>query len=178
MRFGLSPDQSDKDGGTHMLHPAISWGLGGLFAAVFAIAVMAILKGDYLARGHALSAQENNTITICTITAALTFLICWRLQTYAAARNVIIRAAYGLAMLIIVFGAVGGVLVIVHNYVSYAPEFEAGKGLLFKGYYWESVSGFYSLALFMLSALSPSLLALFAAGGLTLALAGPRRKVR
>lgn len=174
MRLNLASDKTRRSEQRYRFTPLVSWSLGGLFAAGFAFSVMVILKSDYLARGRDLTAQEEGTITICAIAAALTVLICWWLQRFAASRNLAVRALYGLAMLIIVYGSVGGALVIMHNYFVYAPEIVRSSDLLTKGYYWDSLSGFYTFALFIFSAFKPSLLALFAAGGLYLALAGPQ----
>jgi magnesium-transporting ATPase (P-type) len=174
MRVELSSEDAGRRGHRYRFKPWISWAFGALFVAAFAFAVMAILRRDYLSHGRDLTTQENATIVICSLAAAVTALVCWWLQTYAAARHWIVRAFYGLAMLIIVFGAVGGVLVIIHNYIVYSPEIKGGGELLFKGYYWESLAGFYTFALFLFSPIRPGLLLLFVAGGLCLAFAGPQ----
>lgn len=144
-------------------------------ALVFAVSMKAVLISVPLTTAHIMSAQEASTMNICALAAGLAILVTWGLQTYAQTRPILVRFSYAITMLIITFGSIGGALVVLKNYFLYDAASAPGESALLKGYFWESLSGFYAFAIFMISAMNLALLALFFVCALYIALLGPQK---
>lgn len=141
-----------------------------LFAAVMGACLIAVLIADYMEPGRIMSDQAKNTLRTCGIAGAVTGLIAWWLQSFAAHRGFAVRFIYALVLFLLVFCALGGLLETINNFVSNpGPHDYSPSGL-----YWSSVSGFYTFSFFLVSSFNLGLLGVLLAPGLILALVGPR----
>lgn len=150
------------------------WAL--LLAAFMGYAATAVLVGDFMEAGRLLRPQEMRSVAICGYSAGLAVLVTWWLQRFVRERPwFATRLFYALAMLIVTFLAIGGLLVVVNNYLSGGGKFGAGGGLGLEDIYWASLGGFYNFLLFVIAPLRPALAILFAGAALYIALLGPAR---
>lgn len=144
-----------------------------LFAAVMGVSSAAVLVTDYMHPGRMMSVQARHTLAICAIAGFLASLVAWWLQGFAAERGLFIRFVNALMTYILSFGAIGGLLVVANNIISYpnANDFSLG------GLYSSSVGGFYTFALFVAVPLRIALAGLLVSAGLIIALVGPQRRL-
>lgn len=149
---------------------AIQLALVFAFALLFAASISAILYSDYLRIGEVVELQERRTIRLCAYAGAISILICWALLSLVKSEGFISKLIYCVFMLFITYGGVGGVLVIVQNKLVYGT-FDAQS--LYQGYFWASLSGFYSFAIYLFSAAKLSLFILFLTAAFYLVLLAP-----
>jgi hypothetical protein len=143
-----------------------------LFAAVMALSSAAILVTDFMEAGRPLTDQARQTLVLAAIAGGIAALLAWVLQNFVAGRRFFSRLVYAVPMYAVVFFAVGGLLVVMSN--SYGNPNPQGWSL--SELYTASVSGFYSFALFIFAPPRIAFFGLLVAGGLILALVGPRRR--
>jgi hypothetical protein len=141
-----------------------------LFSAVMGACLIAVLVADYMEPGRIVNEQARVTLRICGIAGAITGLLTWWLQGYAASRGFIVRFIYGLVLFLLVFCALGGLLEVISNFIlNPGPHDYSPSGL-----YWSSLGAFYTFALFLIGSSTPGLLVVLLAPGFILALVGPR----
>lgn len=150
--------------------------LGFLLAIIFAVSTKAILISDFLHTGQVVRPQETGTMVICAASAFISALIAWWLQVYSRETGLAARFIYAFVMLVVVFCAVGGLLVVLNNIFTYGTDVAATEGFLLDGFFWESISGFYAFAIFLISALNLALIGLFTGAALYIGLLGPKAR--
>jgi len=143
-----------------------------LFAAVMGASSAAVLVADYMHPGRVMSEQARHTLGVCGIAGFSAALTAWGLQGFAAERGLFIRFVNATLTYALSFGAIGGLLVVANNFISY-PN---GNDFSLGGLYVTSVGGFYTFALFVAVPLRLALLGLLVAAGLVIALVGPQRR--
>ena len=141
-----------------------------LFACVMGLSSAAVLVADYMAPGRAFTEQARQTLFVCGIAGFLAALTAWWLQTLAAERGLFVRFVNALFTYTLAFGAIGGLLVVANNFISYPENNDFSLG----GIYSASVGGFYTFALFVAVPLRIALAGLLLAAGLIIALVGPQ----
>ena len=144
-----------------------------LFAAVMGVSSAAVLVSDYMHPGRMMSEQARNTLAICAIAGFLASLAAWWLQGFAAERGLFIRFVNALFTYTLSFGAIGGLLVVANNFITYPGTNDFSLG----GLYSASVGGFYTFALFVAVPLRLALAGLLLSAGLIIALVGPQRRL-
>ena len=143
-----------------------------LFAGAMGLSSAAILVTDYMHAGRMMSDQARHTLAICAIAGFLASLTAWWLQGFAADRGFFIRFINAALTYSLAFGAVGGLLVVANNFISYPNSNDFSPG----GLYSASVGGFYTFALFVAVPLRIALAGLLLAAGLIIALVGPQTR--
>ena len=140
------------------------------FAAVMGASSAAILVTDYMHAGRMMSEQARHTLAVCAIAGFLASLVAWWLQGFAAERGFFIRFINAVLTYTLSFGAIGGLLVVANNFITYPDNNDFSLG----GLYSSSVGGFYTFALFVAVPLRIALIGLLVAAGLIIALVGPQ----
>ncbi|GBE42460.1 hypothetical protein BMS3Bbin10_00521 [bacterium BMS3Bbin10] len=152
------------------LSRAVGFFLAVLFAAVMGMSLIAVLVTEYMEPGRVMGEQARLTLRICGIAGALAALLAWWLQRFAARRGFAVRFFYALVIFLLAFGALGGLLGVISNFM-----FNPGSNdFSLTGLYWASVGGFYTFVLFLLGSFNPGLLVVLLSPGIILALVGPR----
>jgi len=155
----------------------VLWFIALIVAAGFSVALMTIIRDNFLTRGLDMRVPVDQTISICGLSAFIAVLITWKWVSFSSVQNRILRIPLAFLMLAIVFGAIGGILVIVNNYWNYeGPDRIVHWNLLFHSFYWESVNGFYSFALFMIGELRWQMLLVFLIVSFCIATLSPMKK--
>ena len=154
----------------------VLWFIALIIAIGFAVALMTLIRANFLTRGLDMRVPVDQTISICGMAAFLGVLITWKWLSFSSIRNRFVRFLLTLLILTITFGAIGGILVIVNNYWNYeGPDRIVEWNLLFHGFYWESVNGFYSFALFIIGEIRWQVLLVFIIVSLCIAVLSPMR---
>ena len=143
-----------------------------LFACVMGLSIMAVLLADYMQPGRVMSEQARQTLQLCAAAGFVSGLIAWWLQRFAAERAFVTRLIYGVSIFFLVFGAVGGTMIVAYNYIAYPNTHDFSLS----GIYFASLGGFYSFAVFLVLPLRIALFGLLLAAGLVLALVGPHHE--
>lgn len=142
-----------------------------LFAGVMGVSSAAVLVTDYMHPGRIMSDQARTTLILCAAAGFLAALFAWWLQSFASERGFVIRFIYALITYTLSFGAIGGLLVVVSNFI-FNP---AHQDFSLAGLYGASVGGFYTFVLFIGVPLRASLAGILLAAGLIMAIVGPRQ---
>ena len=140
-----------------------------LFAAVMGLSSAAVLVSDYMHPGRIMSDQARHTLIICAFAGFLASLVAWGLQTLATERGFLIRFINAAVTYTLSFGAIGGLLVLTNNIITYPTA----NNFSLAGIYSVSVGGFYSFALIVGVPLRAAMAGLLLAAGLIITLIGP-----
>ena len=152
------------------LNRAVGFFLALLFAAVMGMSLIAVLVAEYMEPGRVMSDQARLTLRICGIAGAAAGLLTWWLQRFAAHRGFAVRFFYALFIFLLAFGALGGLLGVISNFMFNPSTNDFSP----TGLYWSSVGGFYTFVLFLLGSFNAGLLVVLLSAGIILALVGPR----
>ena len=159
-----------------MVDKATGFMLALLLAAFMGFAVTAVLMGDFMESSRLLRPQELRSVAICGYSASLATLAAWWSQRFVSGRHWFgTRLFFSLATLILSFLAIGGLLVVINNYMGGGDKYGSSAGLGLEDIYWASLGGFYNFLLFVIAPLRPALAILFLGAALYITLLGPKR---
>ena len=152
---------------------------GLLFALLLAVfmgyAATAVLMGDFMESARVLRPQELRSVAICGYSASLAALVAWWFQRFVSERHWFgTRLFFALATLVLAFLAIGGLLVVINNYMG-GGKYGSGSALGLDDIYWASLGGFYNFLLFVVAPLRPALAILFVGAALFVTILGPKR---
>ena len=149
-----------------------------LLAAFMGYAATAVLMGDFMESARVLRPQELRSVAICGYSASLAALVAWWLQRFVSGRHWFgTRLFFALATLVLAFLAIGGLLVVINNYMGGGGKYGSGGGLGLDDIYWASLGGFYNFLLFVVAPPRLALAILFAGAALFVTLLGPKRQL-
>jgi hypothetical protein len=152
------------------LDNVVGFALALLFALVIGISMWALLKGDYMNASPDIQAQVRHTLRIVGLAGALSGLVTWWVQNFAARRGFIIRFLFAFFIFVVAFGSFGGLLQFIYTHVTYPNQ----QDWSLTGLYFASLNDFYTFLVDMFLPPRTDYAVLTAVAAIFLALFGPR----
>jgi hypothetical protein len=138
------------------------------FALVIGISMWALLIGDYM--NTVMNEQTRHTLRIVGFAGALSALITWWVQSFAAKRGFMVRFMFAFFIFVVAFCSFGGLLRFVYVHATYPSQ----QDWSLTGLYLASLNDFYTFLLDMLLPPRPAYAALTVAAAIFVAWFGPR----
>ena len=141
-----------------------------LFALVIGVSMWALLLGDYM--NTFMNEQTRHTLRIVGFAGALTTLVTWWVQSFAAKRGFVVRFLFALFIFVVAFCSFGGLLRFIYIHVTYPSQ----QDWSLTGMYLASLNDFYTFLLDMLLPPRPAYAALAVVAAIYIAWFGPRER--
>ncbi len=138
------------------------------FALVIGVSMWALLLGDYV--NTFMNEQTRHTLRIVGFAGALTALVTWWVQSFAAKRGFVVRVLFALFIFVVAFCSFGGLLRFLYIHATYPSQ----QDWSLTGLYLASLNDFYTFLLDMFLPPRPAYAALTAAAAIYVAIFGPR----
>ena len=139
-----------------------------LFALVIGVSMWALLLGDYV--NTFMNEQTRHTLRIVGFAGALTALVTWWVQSFAAKRGFVVRTLFALFIFVVAFCSFGGLLRFIYIHATYPNQ----QDWSLMGMYLASLNDFYTFLLDMFFPPRPAYAALTLAAAIYVAWFGPR----
>lgn len=139
-----------------------------LFALVIGVSMWALLLGDYV--NTFMNEQTRHTLRIVGFAGALTALVTWWVQSFAAKRGFVVRLLFALFIFVVAFCSFGGLLRFIYIHATYPNQ----QDWSLMGMYLASLNDFYTFLLDMFLPPRPAYAALTLAAAIYVAWFGPR----
>ena len=139
-----------------------------LFALVIGVSMWALLLGDYV--NTFMNEQTRHTLRIVGFAGALTALVTWWVQSFAAKRGFVVRTLFALFIFVVAFCSFGGLLRFIYIHATYPNQ----QDWSLMGMYLASLNDFYTFLLDMFLPPRPAYAALTLAAAIYVAWFGPR----
>ena len=139
-----------------------------LLAVVVGVSMWALLLGDFM--NTFMNEQTRHTLRIVGFADALTALVTWWVQSFAARRGFVVRLLFALFIFVVAFCSFGGLLRFVYIHATYPNQ----QDWSLMGMYLASLNDFYTFLLDMLLPPRPAYAALTLAAAIYIAWFGPR----
>ena len=139
-----------------------------LFALVIGVSMWALLLGDYV--NTFMNEQTRHTLRIVGFAGALTALVTWWVQSFAAKRGFVVRTLFALFIFVVAFCSFGGLLRFIYIHATYPNQ----QDWSLMGMYLASLNDFYTFLLDMFLPPRPAYAALSLAAAIYIAWFGPR----
>lgn len=139
-----------------------------LFALVIGISMWALLLGDYM--NTFMNEQTRHTLRIVGFAGALSALVTWWVQSFAAKRGFVVRFLFALFIFVVAFCSFGGLLRFIYIHATYPHQ----QDWSLTGLYLASLNDFYTFLLDMLLPPRPAYAALAVVAAIFIAVFGPR----
>ena len=139
-----------------------------LFALVIGVSMWALLLGDYM--NTFMNEQTRHTLRIVGFAGALTALVTWWVQSFAAKRGFVVRTLFALFIFVVAFCSFGGLLRFIYIHATYPNQ----QDWSLMGMYLASLNDFYTFLLDMFLPPRPAYAALSLAAAIYIAWFGPR----
>ena len=146
----------------------IGFVLALLFALVIGVSMWALLLGDYV--NTFMNEQTRHTLRIVGFAGALTALVTWWVQSFAAKRGFVVRTLFALFIFVVAFCSFGGLLRFIYIHATYPNQ----QDWSLMGMYLASLNDFYTFLLDMFLPPRPAYAALTLAAAIYVAWFGPR----
>jgi hypothetical protein len=142
--------------------------LAVLCAVVIGVSMWALLLGDYV--NTFMNEQTRHTLRIVGFAGALTALVTWWVQSFAAKRGFVVRTLFALFIFVVAFCSFGGLLRFIYIHATYPNQ----QDWSLMGMYLASLNDFYTFLLDMFLPPRPAYAALTLAAAIYVAWFGPR----
>ena len=139
-----------------------------LLALVIGVSMWALLLGDYM--NTVMNEQTRYTLRIVGFAGALTALVTWWVQSFAAKRGFVVRTLFALFIFVVAFCSFGGLLRFIYIHATYPNQ----QDWSLMGMYLASLNDFYTFLLDMFLPPRPAYAALSLAAAIYVAWFGPR----
>ena len=139
-----------------------------LLALVIGVSMWALLLGDYM--NTFMNEQTRHTLRIVGFAGALTALVTWWVQSFAAKRGFVVRTLFALFIFVVAFCSFGGLLRFIYIHATYPNQ----QDWSLMGMYLASLNDFYTFLLDMFLPPRPAYAALTLAAAIYVAWFGPR----
>lgn len=139
-----------------------------LLAGVVGVSMWALLLGDFM--NTFMNEQTRHTLRIVGFAGALTALVTWWVQSFAARRGFVVRLLFALFIFVVAFCSFGGLLRFVYIHATYPNQ----QDWSLMGMYLASLNDFYTFLLDMFLPPRPAYAALTLAAAIYIAWFGPR----
>ncbi|MET0380921.1 MAG: hypothetical protein ABWZ94_03360, partial [Methyloceanibacter sp.] len=141
-----------------------------LLALVIGFSMWALLKGEYVNASPEIQARAQETLRTVGLAGALSALVAWWVQNFAARRGFVVRFLFAMMIFAVAFGAFGGLLQFIYAHVTYPHQ----QDWSLTGLYFASLNDFYTFLLDMFLPPRPAYAALTVAAAIFVAIFGPR----
>ena len=138
------------------------------FALVIGVSMWALLLGDYV--NGLMNEQTRHTLRIVGFAGALTALVTWWVQSFAAKRGFVVRVLFALFIFVVAFCSFGGLLRFLYIHATYPSQ----QDWTLTGLYLASLNDFYTFLLDMFLPPRPAYAVLTVAAAIYIAWFGPR----
>jgi hypothetical protein len=141
-----------------------------LFALAIGFSMWGLLWGDYVNVSPEIQARVQKTLRTVGLAGALSALVTWWMQNFAAKRSLVVRLLFAFMIFAVAFGAIGSLLQFIYSHVTYPSQ----QDWSLTGLYFASLNDFYTFLVGMFLPPRMDYALITVAAAIFVAIFGPR----